>query len=451
MANIEMKNGQQLKCLLTFDNDMTYECVTSNSADCVLQSARINENEGITSGNPLGIMSSNSVNISIIDTRGVLVLTNASSPYIGYMRNGVKMEFTLINPDGSTEPFGVYYTDDWDTMRSNGGYDTTNLNGKDFLDYIGNKEVPELDAFSSVEISSLLVAIFEGLGLSADEYSIDPSLNLKLTFSVTKGAKVRDTLNSIANALIARITVNRSGVVEVKPAFPDIPDIVDTLDARYMINTTIAHNVDSQYNKVRLDYVAVGVKDSEVLARISDYVIHPGNNSIDSVALPSNTLGIDGVYLTYGVTPKNYEDIIGSLSYTGYQGGISISFESLVDFSFSADIVIEGRTSGATKQSIYADVNSERPVRVGNLLILTSDYIQSKAIAEEYINKVAQYLSKISATIKFNSLFSPSIKTGTYVNIENTLNTLDGTYYLSNISFNFGESYSVNVTAIKLN
>lgn len=451
MANIEMRNGQQLKCVLTFDNNKTYECVTSNSNDHVLQTARINENEGITSGNPLGIMSSNTANISILDASGDLVLTNASSPYAGYMRNGVKMVFTLINIDGTTEPFGVYYTDDWDTRRANGGYDTTNLNGKDFLDYIGNMEIPELDAFSSVEISSLLVAIFEGLGLTSDEYYIDPTLNLRLTFSVTKGAKVRDTLNSIANALIARIVIDRSGVICVKPAFPEIPEELDTLNSQFVLDTTIAHNSDSQYNRVRLDYVAVGIRESETLATLDNYTVIPGENTIDSVAIPSNTQGIDGVYLTYDVTSENFENMIDSIDYTGYQGGISIVFNSLASENFTADIVVAGRTSGATKQSIYADVNTANPIKVANLLILTSEYIQSKAIAEQYINAVAEYLRKISATIKFNSLFSPLIKTGTYVNIENTIETLTGTYYLSNISFHFGESYSVNVTAIKMN
>ena len=451
MAYIEMRNGQQLKCVLTFDNDETYECITSNSNDHVLQTARINENEGITSGNPLGIMSSNTANISILDASGDLVLTNASSPYAGYMRNGVKMTFTLLNIDGTTEPFGVYYTDDWDTKRANGGYDTTNLNGKDFLDYIGNMEIPELDAFSSVEISSLLVAIFEGLGLTSEEYYIDPSLNLQLTFSVTKGAKVRDTLNSIANALIARVVVDRSGVVMVKPAFPEIPEELDTLNSQFVLDTTIAHNSDSQYNRVRLDYVALGIRESETLATLNSYNVVPGENNIDSIELPSNTQGIDGVHITYDVTSENYENMIDSISYTGYQGGISIGFNSLANENFSADIVVSGRTSGATKKSIYADVNTVNPVKVANLLILTSEYIQSKAIAEQYINDVAEYLRKISATIKFNSLFSPSIETGTYVNIENTIETLNGTYYLSNISFNFGESYSVNVTAIKMN
>ena len=174
MSSIAMIDGQQLKCKLTFDNGKVYECSTTNTDDKVLQTARINESEGITSGNPLGIMSSNSVNLSILDSAGVLVLTNASSPYAGYMRNGVKIELTLINKDGSESPFGTYYTDDWDTKMSNGGYDTTNLNGKDYLDYIGNMEIPELDAFASVEISELLVAIFEGLGLKSDQYYINP-------------------------------------------------------------------------------------------------------------------------------------------------------------------------------------------------------------------------------------------------------------------------------------
>lgn len=450
MSSIAMIDGQQLKCKLTFDNGKVYECSTTNTDDKVLQTARINESEGITSGNPLGIMSSNSVNVSILDSAGVLVLTNASSPYAGYMRNGVKMELTLINKDGSEAPFGTYYTDDWDTKRSNGGYETTNLNGKDYLDYIGNMEIPELDAFASVEISELLVAIFEGLGLKSDQYYINPSLNLELTFSVTKGAKVRDTLNAIANALIASITISRNNVIQVNPAFPTQPAEIPVLESHYISDTTIGHNRDSQYNEVRLDYVAVGIQESVDLARLNSYRLAPGPNSIDSVEIPSNTQGIDGIFVSCSATHLNYAALIGDIDYTGYQGGISISIESLAEEAFDADIVVSGRTSGSTRKSIYAKVGGNKSINTGLTLMLTSEYIQSDAIAKKYIADVADYLSKIAATIRFNCLLSPVIETSSYVQLENTADTLDGIYFITGLSFNFSETYSVDVTAIKI-
>lgn len=450
VADIRTRDGEQLQCVLTFDNGATYTCKTSNTGDHVLQAARINENEGITSGNPLGIMSSNSANISIVDTSGELVITNTGSPFYGYMRNGVKLEFTLLKKNGQSEPFGIYYTDDWDTQRSNGGYSTTNLNAKDYLDYIGNMEVPELDAFSSVEISELLVNIFHGLGLSDSQFYIDPSLNLELTYSITKGNKVRDTLNGIANALIARITINRAGVIEVKPAFPEVPEELDTLNSNYIISSNILHNTDSQYNKVRLDYTAVGLKESEVLASLNNFTAVPGENSIDGISIPSNTQGIDGVYFTYDVNASKYKNIISDVDYTGYQGGVSLTFTNETEEDVIVDISIEGRTSGATKQSIYREVNHERPIKVANLLILNSDYIQTQDLASKYIDSVANYLSKISSTLRFTSILNPSVTCGTYFKIIDSISTVNGLYYLNSVSFVFGEQYSVTATGIKI-
>lgn len=448
MALITLRDGEHLECLLEFDNGKTYEATTYNTTDKVIKVGRITHTNGKMSGNPLGIMTSNKANIQIVDKSGVLVITNEASEFYGYMRNGVKATLKIRRKDNTLRNFGTYYTDGWDTARKNGGYDTTNLNMKNKLEYIGNMELPELGAFSSVNIKELLVAIFEGLGITSDGYYIDPSLNLELTFSVTKGAKVRDTLNNIANALIARITIDNDDVINVRPAFPEIPTVLDELDGEYILSTVIKHNPNNQYNKVRLDFIAVGIRESEVLATMNDVDVIPGKNVINSIEITPTTQGIDYVDLDYGVTGVNYEELIDDIKYTGYQGGVTVEFTSNSEETFKSDLRVWGRTAGITKQSVYADVNTD--IKVSNILILTSDYIQNKSAAEYYVNSVADYLEITSAIATMHALLSPDVEAGKYYKVINVADSIAGIYYVGDITYNFGEQYYIDMENIKM-
>lgn len=81
-------NSEIFKVVLEFDNGAKYTAVSDNDQNNILESFNITETAAELSGNPVGIMAPNYANFNIIDKNNLLLTTNTSSPYYGYMRNG---------------------------------------------------------------------------------------------------------------------------------------------------------------------------------------------------------------------------------------------------------------------------------------------------------------------------------------------------------------------------
>lgn len=442
-------NNEQVRITMTFDNGETYIASTENTGDKVLETCTISENEGNTNGNPLGIMSSNTINFTIYDSSGILVKTNKISPYYGYMRNGVKCILEWKDNNGTWHPFGTYYTNSWNNTRSDGGYQSVSIGAKDRLNYIGNLTIPELPAFSSIEIKTLLVEIFKAIGLSDSDYYIDQSLNLTLTFSITKGAQLRETLNAIAQALIARITINRQGVIEIKPAFPEIPTELDIIDGKFISTGAMEQNQYTDYASVQLSYYELGIQNSVTLATLNNANVTNGLNSFDNLQLSNRVQGIDLVTFEYDVTSENNETAISDINYIGYQGGVSVNIKSESTEQIVGTITIEGRETGNSEVVISRDIIGADK-KVSNTLMLTSDYIQNKNDAQSYINAVVDYINKIRNSGRFEqSIIGFMLETGKYISLQSEDDDMDGTYYIQGITFNIGETFSCSFEATK--
>ena len=354
MADYNMYNGAPIKIKMTFDNNATYEASSANTTNNVIQTGNISENESINSGNPLGIMTSNKVHLEILDLDGVLIATNTASPYFGYMRSGVKVELWEYRNSTWVE-MGTYYTNGWDNRRKNGGYTTSQIDCQDRLNYIGGMQMPELESYASVNMIVLLEAIFQGIGLTSSDYYIDPSLDATLNVSITKGERVRDNINSIAQALLARITMGRDSKIYVRPAFPTMTT-AKTIDNNAILDYSIQNNDDMQYNKVTLKYSEIGVKTSETLAEVDNVLISNGVNEVKAISISDRTQGIDGVTVQLtideSIVVSDYTNIISDITYKGYQGGIDVTFASTFANQIKGKILVLGRVAGSSTKSI---------------------------------------------------------------------------------------------------
>lgn len=439
--------NEHLKAVLTFDNGKTYTCLSSNTEEQgnILVRASGNFKDSFDDGNPLGIIVSNEFSLSIRDKEDNLVSTNIKSPYYKYMRNGVKVELYLIK-NGAEKPYGVYYTNSWDSKRASGYYETTDLSCTDSLNYIGNKEIPELPAFSGITIQDLLINIFSALNIT--NYIIDPSLNLDLVFSVKQGDRLRDVLNDIAQALIARVTCDMTGKIMIVPAFPE-KVVYGKVSDRFIDKATIGHNTNNQYNRVRLDYTDVGIQESVNLASLQNKVIPPGEFTIDGIQLTNDVQGIDQVNITQDVTPTTFEEAVEVKDYKGYQGGVTVYIENKGLEAKTVGIDIEGRVSSVTNASVYSDV-ADNDVKIASTLILESKYIQGSEAAQSYVNKVAEYLRLSQHSYTSDSHIEPSMPSGVYIQIESNDPVIAGVYYISGVSPNFNEgNYSMSISYVK--
>ena len=446
----EWNNQEIYKAVLRFDNGQEYTALSNNEEDNVLVTMNLNESEALTSGNPLGVMSPNRCNIVIYDSENHLVATNTTSPYHGFIRNGVKVTLTMSSDEGSTwNPLGVYYTESFRSVRGNGSYEAVSVTCSDRLEYIGNMEIPRLSAYAGVNVVDLLKELFKAIKLTTSDYYIDPTLSLNMIYSITKGDKLRDVLNSIAQGLVARITTDRSGRIMVVPAFPSVV-VSGTLDDKDIESLTISHNKLSLYNKVRVTYNRVDNKPSEILYEESNVRVNPGLNKYENLEISKNIISVDGVYLLTTASEASFMDKVRSPNYLASQGGVDVDVFSEMDKSFFAQLVVEGRTTGTTTAFVETVVK-ETDAKVANTLQLESYVIQDRDTALAYVNKVADYLYNMEQEIVISGTLTPYLYPSLYINIVSEENPiLTGLYLVTQTSINTGESYSTSTTLVKL-
>lgn len=442
-------NSDVFKAVLEFDNGGTYTAISDNFSEShVLSGLDVTESSAITSGNPTGILEPNYCNLRIIDFTNSLLSTNTSSPYYGYMRNGVKVNLYVSYDGGEFEPFGVYYTDDWSSEKSNGGYSEVSLSCVDNLEYIGNKELPALPAYSGVNVVDMIKNILTGIGLSEDEFHIDESLSLTMIYAVTKSTTVREALNSISQALLARIYTDRSGVIQIVPALPT-KEIKYKLNDLYIESFNVKHNKISQYNKVKLLYNKVDNRPADTILELNNVLLSPGLNEFKNLQINSNILSIDGVFVSAEADEVSNLDKIEFINYTAYQGGIDIFIFSNKTEDFYANLEVIGRITGITDAYVESEIKGT-DVKVANTLTLENPVIQDVNVAQNYVNNVALYLQSMEQEVVFSGSLSSCLGVQDYIQIESDDKTVAGTYLITQINMVEGEAYSVSVTAVKI-
>lgn len=440
------------KCVLTFDNGQVFEVVSGdNASGAKIKGFHVDEKTAVTSGNPVGIMSPNSCNVVIFDPEYRLIPTNVNSPYYGYMRNGVKVNLYISYDFGETwEPLGEYFTEGWRVRKVNGGFEAAELTCTDKLTYIGNKDIPKLSAYAGVDVKGLLREIFLAVGLTESEFYIDPSLDLTMIYAITKGNKLREVLNTIAQSLIARVTVGRDGVVRVIPAFPSM-EVVGVLGPTFLESLTVSHNQLAVYNKVKLSYNKVDNRPSEVLLSLNNVLINPGVNDFSNLQTSQNILSIDGVYIEFEGNSTDFDkDRVEYIDYKASQRGIDIEIKSNATEPFYCDLTVEGRTTGVTDAYVEKDVPGT-DTKIGNTLSLESYVIQDESTAKSYVDKVVDYLYKMEQEVTISGLLSPKLEPSKYIQVETNNHITDGNYLITQFRLSLDEvSYSVSATLIKI-
>lgn len=441
-------NNETYKAILEFDNGTTYTAISDNSESHVLSGFDITESSAITSGNPTGILEPNYANLRIIDFSNALLSTNRGSSHYGYMRNGVKCSLYVSYDGGEYEPFGVYYTEDWQSEKSNGGYSEVSLSCVDNLEYIGNKELPALPAYSGVNVIDMLRNIFLGIGLTEDEFHIDDSLSLTMIYAVTKSTTVREALNSISQALLARIYTDRSGVIQVVPAIPT-QVVKYTLDDLYIESFNVQHNRISQYNKVKLLYNKVDNRPADTILELNNVLLTAGLNELKNLQINNNILSIDGVFVTTEADDVSNLDKIEYIDYTAYQGGIDISIFSNKTEDFYVNIEVIGRITGITDAYVESVITGT-DAKIANTLTLENPVIQDVNAAQNYVNNVALYLSSMSQQVVFSGSLCSMLGVQDYIEITSEDSSVAGIYLITQLNIVEGEAYELTATAVKI-
>lgn len=451
ILNKQLWAGEPLKAILYLGNNQytVYSDSTYGTGTNFIKQVDFDLNEGNDKVNPLGISSSNNISIQIYDADDYLSPANVNSPYYGLTVNGVKIEL-FISYDGSTwEPYGTYYATSWSGDFSDGGHGLVSINADDKLNTIGNMDLPELEAYANVSVGDLIADVMEGLGISTSEYSIDPSLNMTMSFGIVAGNKVRDFFNNICQLLFARVIVDRSSIIRFIPALGLYEDYNEIdISGDYTGSFQNKNNNNINYNKVSVKYLEAGDTSREQLFSDSNHILTDGANTITDISFRFRALSIEQVKVLF--EPTESGAYISSLGFKGYQNGIELDIDVANGPINNCTIIGEGVAVSTTENTVSATITNTSIVG-GSTFEFDTKQMMTKSEANNILNDLQEYISKIGRNIIMSgTALTPRLYTGDKVVISGTGTMYDGSYKISALSISFGEDYSLSVTLIRL-
>lgn len=440
------------------------------------------ENEADTFANPIGVMTSNSASISIFDSDNLLMPENDNSPYYKLMRNGAKLDFLISYDEGITwTEYGTYYATSWSTSYAKGGNDVAIIGCHDKIQYISNMNIPKLPAYSGTTIQELLVNLFiaidrltavnktsaelsgdvipdDTLGNNNDYYTnnsevavykktegkwkmifyIDKDLNLSMYYGITVGAKVKETLNSIAQVLTAIVTIDRQGILRVLPS-------TETYGNAYTLYPEDLQNVQSNYNEanmyteIEVNYNKVGDSTVKPMVSVNKQVLKIGHNEITGLKFNGKSLTIEDIFIDTDDTVDGH-DVNITYTYQGYQDGGDIYVENNSGVEVPYSLVIGGRVINTTPSKVTVTI-PDTDSKVKNPLRLNAAIVQNEDEALKYGTNAASHIVKTAKKVKVLTLMSEEITTGDIIIGQTGIPEFDKVYKVIGTNTTHGVGY----------
>lgn len=443
--------GEPIKAIIKFGDNLNYEVYTDkiySQDNSFIKDIRFNLSEGNSSVNPLGVNTSNSISMQIYDESDRLSPANVNSPYYGKIVNGVEIDL-FINYTGSDwEPYGVYFTTSWSGGFSEGWHGMTSICAEDKLNTIGNMDMPELPAEADIEAAQLITNVMYALGFSNSDFTIDPSINQSFPFGTMQGKKVRDFLNNICQLLLARVIIDREGIIRFVSAL----NIYQTGNELWLMGEytgTLGNKNTSNvnYNKVAVTYLERKDIKKGVLFSDNTHSLTVGNNVINDISLNGIAITLEDVKILHDTEDAS----IDNLNYTGYQNGISLSVDVSGADIEDCNIIGQGLMMSTNEKVLTIDINNS--TIVGGLTFeFNTKHIMSQSDANSLAVSIRDYINIISRQITIDgSALTPKLYLGDKIIISGTDTLYDGTYKVIGLDINFSENYNVDVTLIRLN
>ena len=443
--------GEPLKAIFHFGNNNDYTVYTDKQYDAsgnIINKVSFRLSESNTAVNPMGICSSNSMSIEIFDKDDALSPANVDSYLYGLVVNGVEIEMFISFDSTTWTPYGKYYITNVSGNYSEGYHGFVNIQANDFVNTLGNFDTPEIQAYQGMYASELIGAVMEGVGLTSNDYYVDPRIDEQLTYGITVGNKVRDFINSICQLLLARCLIDRNGKVIFVPALDTYEDANEFDIGEDYTGTFVNQNTNNiDYNKLRVRYLISGGADDRDEIFNVNRPLSLGNNSINDIQFNRKALSIEQIkcYFRKGVSTAD----ISNVSYSSFQNGIQLSINVTGEAIDSCNIIGIGIPISTTDAYYDLDIGNTSIIG-GRTFEYNTQQIMDAAKAQSIATNLRQYLVAISRNINMNGCaISPKLYVGDKVVIDSDT-MYDGTYKVTSMDISFGEDYSMNMTLIRV-
>lgn len=262
--------------------------------DDYISDINILEEAKAETSNPIGGVTSNECTLTLRNDNYWFSQNNENSPLYGLVRPNIKFKPYIgveISPDiFEFIPMGSFRSTDWDAPTDS---IEASITGLDRLNELGQMPVPLLPVKTNTNVGELIKILLKSLGLTENEYIIDPAIKQPINIGWIPKGKVYDAFNELSIAGNCTIIADRFDRVIATSNFIDEEPVAEINDNNQIIIANNPQKLLDTYSKVDVSYVIPSISDifTEVL-NIKEIELRPGVTTLNNLSFTSGPVYI---------------------------------------------------------------------------------------------------------------------------------------------------------------
>jgi hypothetical protein len=396
------------------------------------------------SSSPLGALSSNELVLSLDNTGYVFTPTNINSPYHDKLHPGILVEPFLgleIEEDVfEYVPLGKFRTGDWVAPANSLECYTI---CRDWFQEMCERDMPSLPVMLNTTIAEMFRALFYALGLTDDDFEIDPNINTPVKIGWFSTGKVREGLQELAADCV--VIATRRGKIRVH-SHSTIAEAVTTIDDRTQIfHAELPQQHLKTYSQVDIEYYTPTIEEDEnELISLGEIEVPTGDFTISNIVFEKSP----AVYVSQVILQNAVNTSVVGFTYGSHRIDLVLHNASIPE---KVSICIRGKAVNIVS-NIYTVEDASLLELIGRkTLKLRTPFIQSTEDVHLYADRILTLVTDPSAYLTAELRGDPALELTDIIIIDDPserINNLEVLPIRFNIKYD-GGAMSMSLVAIK--
>lgn len=448
VATIIFKNGDTYN--IPFKNDDYINTDLGTFATSCKLSEKLYETDD---NSIIGKICGNTLSIEICSYDKLLVSSNKSSKYYGYMNKSAKIKLSVIGEDNVSTYMGTYYITSWENGSSNDDSENVSITACDLMTKIKNISLNKVRLKEHLTFSKYIISIINTLNthlsddkqIKYDTTELEKmnsiySKNWQMWYNNIERTDIETIFNTIAKNTLCYIYIDRDNYLRVDCLLDDNKEtpVCSLSGSTNLFSYNVDNNDIYNYDGVDVKYIKnVSYRDKLVL-------------DIDGVSLSSGTNKITANLNSNKVSDVHTIEISADtgkakcVSFYSFRDYIEMIIVSTADTK--ADINVFGKVIKESYDHKIVYNNSENK---GTLLKVTNNIISGESNISKYANNFSNLISMENAIIKVEGYINPQVRLSDMADVTGKQLDISGSYKIVSLDFILGSDYSCTVGLIK--
>lgn len=390
--------------------------------------------------NPVGNISSNECTFTLFNEDDIFNPKNVTGPYAGKIQSGLRIVVTAREEESMQDTnVGTFYVTSW-LAGLYKGY--ANIECTDKLGSILKLTMPSIDVHQDESVYAFFQRIFYSIGLTDNDFVIDTSLQkVYIPFTYSKKGTVGENLQALAVSYMCNIFTNRVNQIEVLPILNTTEIITEVSSDNQLMDIDLEQSVLKTYTGARLTYALPHIGDCDNILSLPTYDIASGINQLKHLDISKGPVVLYSYCSIDRALKSRLTDAEGTpwdITLTITNSGVSVE---------QVDINIFGRLLTNNYTVLTTEISSNT---LESTLEVTTDYIQTKELATQYLQILKNYISSDIPFITVEARGNLSLDIGSVVTLKDIKHNLSFTAKVYRADYKYDGSLSATYVFLNL-